>query len=245
MSQALKYLLLYDFGGRGVEIELPGAGGGNNGGGGSSGGGGSNGGGVANVGSIGANTPTDTQVSLNKNNYSFVDINNHWGASYIQKLYSSGIVSGDPDGKFRPDDSITREEFVKLVIAATGLDLVNASQCSFGDVDSTKWYMPYISAAVEKGIVSGYPDGTFGIGQTITRQDASVLCFRALNKPITVSADSFTDDSSIASYAKEAVYAQRAIDIITGFEDNTFRPLETLTRAQAAKIIFMLMENAG
>ncbi|MDY3617712.1 S-layer homology domain-containing protein [Agathobaculum sp.] len=103
---------------------------------------------------------------------SYSDLSGHWASKYIGYLESLGVVTGYPDGSFKPDQTITRSEFVAIVIRVDGL--VNGTN-SFTDVNDSNWATKYIISAVEKAYVSGYPDGTFRPEQPITRTEAAKI----------------------------------------------------------------------
>lgn len=170
----------------------------------------------------------------------FADVpSDHWANEFITALTDAGIVSKDTN--YRPSDLVTREEFVKLVIAALGGADAESESASFTDADSSAWYMPYISAAVAKGIVAGNADGSFGIGASITRQDAAVMLYRAMSdKRVIDNMLIFTDSHTVSPYASEAVSYLANERILNGYEDGSFRPFGNLTRAESAKIIYLL-----
>ena len=217
------------------KIEL----GGGNGG---SGGNGGGGGGGGNGGSVGAKE-FEEAIKENTQAYSaasFADVSeNHWAHSYITELAASGIISKADN--YRPSDKVTREEFVKLIIAATGGINSDAQSQGFTDTDNTAWYYPYITAAHDRGIVTGNVDGSFGIGTTITRQDAAAMLYRAIeNKNTHDKIMTFTDGGVVSVYAAEAITYLANEGILSGYEDGSFRPFDNLTRAESAKIIYML-----
>ena len=165
----------------------------------------------------------------------------HWAYEAVQTLAEIGVVDGFEDGTFKSNDLVTREQFVKMLIV-TGGYLNNEIAAQFGDVEADRWSSAYIGSAVSRGIVTGYEDGTFRPTATLTRQDAAVMAYRLCNimKKTVSKSDmlSFTDAQSVASYAVEAVATLENSGVINGFEDGSFSPLGTLTRAQAAKIIY-------
>ena len=220
------------------KIEIGGGNGGNGGNGGSGGGGG----GGASGGSVGAKEfeeaiQENTQISSST---TFADVSeSHWAHSYITELTASGVISKADN--YRPSDKVTREEFVKLIIAATGGLNSDAQSKGFNDTDNTAWYYPYITAAHDRGIVSGNADGSFGIGASITRQDAAAMLYRAIeNKNIHDKIVTFTDGGVVSVYAAEAITYLANEGILSGYEDGSFRPFDNLTRAESAKIIYML-----
>lgn len=92
-----------------------------------------------------------------------------WYADAVNYLAGIGAVSGYPDGSFKPDQVITRAEFV--TIAARINNLSSTAPVNFTDVDSGHWAYAYINAAYESGWINGYPDNTFCPERPITRAE--------------------------------------------------------------------------
>ena len=171
-----------------------------------------------------------------------------WAEESIALLYNKGVISFSYDHKYRPADDVSREEFVKLVVCAFGIQ-VDATESSFTDVDAQAWYAPYITAAANKGIINGMPDGSFGIGKRISRQDMAVIIERCANVqgitlPSIKEAKVFHDESEIAIYARNAVNTLVKSGIINGDENGNFRPADNATRAEAAKMLAVLVKIA-
>ena len=111
--------------------------------------------------------------------HAFPDIATHQFRGAIEHLEERGVVAGNPDGKFRPDRPINRAEFLKILMLASGttdgLPWVRDNAC-FGDFTGERaWYWIYACGAVEKGIVHGYPDGTFRGERTVNFAEALKL----------------------------------------------------------------------
>ena len=170
-----------------------------------------------------------------------------WAESSVKYLASKGVVSGKGDGKFYPNDTVTREEFVKIIVEAFKI-YSNTATVEFEDVDSGRWSYGYIASAYRAGIIAGNSDTTFNPAGEMTRQDMAVIMYRVANL-VGLSLNSadvtFADGADIADYAKEAVGVLCSAGIINGTGDNCFSPLETVTRAQAAKIAYELMNAIG
>jgi hypothetical protein len=162
-----------------------------------------------------------------------------WAAEAIEALYKANIVNGYPGGKFEPGNSIKREEFLKMLTLALNLP-GDGGENIFADVDAREWYCVYVLSAYKNGIVKGKGENVFGIGDDITRQDAAVMLSRALGAENGVkSAENlFSDDEGISDYAKAAVYRLCEKGVINGIGENMFAPLNKLTRAEAAKLIY-------
>ena len=167
-----------------------------------------------------------------------------WAQLAIQALSARGIINGVDDTHFEPNRSVTREEFVKLLIGLLQLELPSG-ETPFDDVERDAWYAPYVAAAYQNGLVAGVSDTAFGTGDAITREDLAVLIYRAAQTrgivlKQTQERAEFTDDAHIAAYAKDAVYALQQAGIINGMGGGAFAPRETATRAAAAKVVYGL-----
>ncbi|MFR4560571.1 MAG: S-layer homology domain-containing protein [Flavonifractor plautii] len=101
----------------------------------------------------------------------------------ISTLTSMGILDGYPDGTFRPTEPITRSEFTKIAVSFfefTEGDLTYDGR--FSDVEGTEWYVTFLAAAVEYGLIEGMPDGTFHPLDNITRAEACTIVNRTLGR---------------------------------------------------------------
>ena len=172
-----------------------------------------------------------------------------WAEAAIVSLSEKQIVSGYGDGTFLPGNTITREEFVKLVVLAFGLQTDAAAQPVFSDVSADSWYAPYLAAAKDAGIVRGYADGTFGVGAPISRQDIAVMLYRAaedMDKTLRADVEeaAFTDGAQIGDYAAAAVKALQRAGVVSGTPEGKFEPARHATRAEACVMVDKLM-NGG
>lgn len=169
----------------------------------------------------------------------FNDISkSHWANEAVDVLAEKNVIAGYDDNTFRPNGEITREEFVKMVVSALNIETSDET-ADFEDVDASKWYAKYVSAAYKNGIVSGKSENTFGIGAKITREEMAVIIRRALSEiSETRQYDDFADSSDISDWATEAVKELYSAGIVNGLSDTEFAPKSIVTRAQAAKIIY-------
>lgn len=166
-----------------------------------------------------------------------------WAEESINTLYNNGVISGKDNGIFAPADTVTRAEFVKMIVLAL-FESDSSANSDFADVDKNSWSYPYISTAYKMGLVQGNTNG-FGASDNITRQDMAVIINRCMEKKnlIPASKDSvaFDDDNLISDYAKDAVALMKSEGIINGKGNNMFAPLDNLTRAEAAVIIIRVI----
>lgn len=166
-----------------------------------------------------------------------------WAQSAIEELAEKGIINGKGDGRFCPDDMVTREEFTKMVVEA--FNVQGSSDVAFSDVSGDAWYRTYVERAFAANIIKGLDGETFGTGRNISRQDMAVICLNiAKYKGLATggaSQQTFGDDANISEYAKEAVYTLKEMGIIGGMGDNRYEPQGFATRAQAAVILQRLL----
>ena len=114
------------------------------------------------------------------NDYNDVE-SDDWFNNAVSTLTNMGIISGDPDGAFRPNDPITRAELTKVAVGffdVTG----DYEDGTFSDVDADSWYVDFIDAAFDLGLVEGYPDGTIHPQAYITRAEAATMVNRTLGR---------------------------------------------------------------
>lgn len=169
-----------------------------------------------------------------------------WYYDSVDFVAERDYMNGTSATTFSPDNNMTRAMFVTVMARVAGAQTDNNAVTEFTDVPSGQWYTGAVQWGVEKGLVQGHGDGTFGTNDPITRQDTAVLAQRFLKwyseatglTPETgAKVDSFTDASSISDYAKDAVEYCRQIGLLTGYEDGSFQPLKSITRAEAATIL--------
>lgn len=171
-----------------------------------------------------------------------------WAKNAIESLYKSRIINGKEKGYFCPNDSVTREEFVKMVVGAFRLNLVfEDNKDVFSDVTPNDWFYQSVMCAYSGGIIKGISESEFGSGLNISRQDLAVMVYNAakacsIDIPSDIQKTEFVDGGDISDYAKEAVERLQTSGIISGYEDGSFKPQGNADRAEAAKIIHSLMQ---
>lgn len=174
----------------------------------------------------------------------FLDIaNTYWGKDAILNLYNKGIVKGQGNGYFRPDNTITRAEFVQMVVMAFGF-VTQGSGADFADV-TNEWFADSVQAAYTNGVVNGTSATTFSPLNNITRQDMMTILYNAAKAKgikLTNGDASFTDAGSISAYAQNAVAAMVGSKVVSGYTDGSVKPLNNASRAEAAAMLSRLLE---
>lgn len=179
--------------------------------------------------------------------YPFNDMENHvWAKEATLALYNAGVLNGVGDNKFEPDRPVSREEFLKMIVGGFDISTLSDNDVYFSDVNNQEWYYPFIKVGVNAGIIKGMDDNTFGIGALISRQDMTVMLYRALSAKTDIAvgggSSKFEDFDTVADYAKDAVAFAEITGIVNGMGDGNFYPENNATRAEAAVILYRAIE---
>ena len=172
------------------------------------------------------------------------DVNGHWAEQAIHDWMERGYIGGYEDNTFRPDQTITRAEFVKLVNKT--IDADQTATIAFSDVSDSDWFAGEVALALGEGYVSGFEDGTFRPDQPVTRAQAAAFLAKALK--LTGDADAvadMTDSAAIPDWAAGAIGAVVDKGYMGGYEDGTFRPNRPLTRAEAVSMLNRVLNDDG
>jgi beta-glucosidase len=179
----------------------------------------------------------------------FDDIQGHWAQNNIEILATAGIIHGKTESLFVPDASITRAEFIALIVRAleyamVDLTVEDTAQTSFTDLEAGAWYVEEVQYAAQLGIVKGTGDGKFNPNSNITREQVAAIIGRTYalyDGEYSVDADSilstYTDKDTISDWAKNDVALLVVLKVINGVSTYKMGPLENATRAQAAVML--------
>jgi len=177
----------------------------------------------------------------------FDDIDGSYAKDAISELASRGILIGNGDGKFDPKGNIERQDFAIIMAKALGLNLSGAPVTpTFSDVPSNHYSFAAVEAAVKAGLIKGMGNGAFGTDANLSREQMAVIFVRALgfNAEGMGKNLSFTDSSSISSWAKDAVGAAVDLGLITGNPDGTFNPQGNAQRQAVAAVASRFLKTA-
>lgn len=171
-------------------------------------------------------------------NIRFTDLpDTSWAYSYVVNLYCRNVVSGFSDGTYRPNASNTRGQFTKMLVLGFSWTMAQGPAQRFSDVPLDSTYASYIETAVAQGVVGGYPDGTFRPNDPVTRAQAVKMIMVAHGwTPELPSSPTFVDIPT-GHWAFGYVEGAYSHGIIAGYPDGTFRPQDSITRAQVAKTL--------
>ncbi len=125
------------------------------------------------------------------------DIEGHWAQENIQSWIDRDLAAGYPDGTFQPDEEVTRAEFVTFMNRAFDIAETETPRSpGFKDVHKEDWHHDNVAAAVQEGLLTGYPDGTFRPERSITREEAAAIIDRLLEPEYTGENGNDSDNES-------------------------------------------------
>ncbi|MGO4373036.1 S-layer homology domain-containing protein [Paenibacillus sp. MCAF20] len=186
-----------------------------------------------------------SQFAVLEVNKTFDDVtSSHWAHDVIWELAAKQVVKGVSSNTFEPNRPITRAEFTKLLVEA--LQLSEVGEHPFEDVPSNAWYSEVVAIAYQTGIVKGKSNTTFDPQGTIKREEMAVMLAKAyetMNGQIrTAEVESYIDAAVISEWAKPYVVNATKLGLVNGRNGGLFAPLADLTRAEAAKAVFNMLE---
>lgn len=183
--------------------------------------------------------------------WAFSDVDeDHWATQSISVLASKGLVSGYGEGDFRPEASLTRAEAVVLLVNAKGvgqgLEELKNVECIFRDVEDGHWASAYINLAWERGLVSGYPDGSYRPEQQVSRLEFTTMLIRALEmEEYGGSPLAFIDGGEIPEWARTSVDLATSYRLISGYPDGTFKGNKDVRRDEATAMLGAFLKEVG
>lgn len=171
------------------------------------------------------------------------DISGHWSESFVTSLVNQGVISGYPDGTFKPDKAISSSEFLSLILKAIG-ETPSAAQ------SGEAWDAPIIKLAIEKGIIKS--DDTFALtNQELTREETAYILYNTLSQKESFKYDQcytpildqvIFDHGTISAKYRDAVYSMLQKGVLTG-NQNYFYPSQNFNRGGACVVIERVMDK--
>lgn len=160
----------------------------------------------------------------------------YWAKLEIEQLATLGIISGYPDGTFRPEATITRAELATLLMRLRDQATVDQT-VSFNDVSAQHWAAKYIGQAVAQGVVSGYPDGSYKPGKAINRAEGVAMIARFAQLAKSRFAEVPYQDVPGRYWAAQAILSAKEAGLLVYIRGEDFQPSRALTRAETAYIL--------
>ncbi|NQX61615.1 S-layer homology domain-containing protein [Paenibacillus qinlingensis] len=186
-----------------------------------------------------AMVPTNPTINIS-------DIAGHWAEANIKQAISSGIVDGYPEGRFAPDQTVTREEFAVMLMNTLKMQGEGAT-LTFKDAAMIRsWAQQAVAHAVQSGIIQGYEDGTFRPDVEIIRTEMAMMIAKAMGEQSLAESmtTGFTDDMNIPAWAKASVAYVKQTGVMQGKGDDQFAPQDYATRAEAVTVLLKMLANS-
>ncbi|MBU0668193.1 S-layer homology domain-containing protein, partial [Patescibacteria group bacterium] len=165
-------------------------------------------------------------------------------ASYydaVSFLKENGVITGYPDGSFRPEAVVSRVESLKFILSGINSELISAKKLPFPDTAAKEWYSDYVVTAYNRAIVGGYPDNTFKPANTVNRAEFLKMLLNAMeiNVDKSVSRDVYSDVPRDAWFAPYVQYAKDKN--LISHSGGSFKPNEGMTRSEVADLIYRVI----
>lgn len=207
----------------------------------------------------------------------FEDTRGHWAEAAITTLADRGVINGITDTTYAPDGNVTRAQYLKMIMEATGVETTPYREGECLELRGNEWYAPYLQKALDIGLIphamiAGFREsveysvddngkatdskavysGAFNGDLPVSREEMAVLTQYFYQYTRTVktnsaadieSAAEFLDGENISDWAETSVKLANVNGFIDGMDDNTFRPADSATRAQAATIILRVINK--
>ena len=177
-------------------------------------------------------------------NNPFTDVSeSDWYYEAVRFVQEQGLMNGYSDGRFGPNDTLSRAQLAQILFNKEGRPGVNYL-LDFSDVAGEAWYTEAVRWAASQGIVGGYGNGTFGPNDPITREQLAVMLWRYSGSPAATNKElHFNDTDEISGYALEALRWAVENGILSGYGDGRLGPQGQATRAQAAQMLKNFIEK--
>lgn len=170
-------------------------------------------------------------------------VNLHWSSQFIEYFRRKGVLRGYQSGEMKPDQAITRAELTKVILETLDVSMSGRRFSGrFNDVQSRDWYWKYVEKAADLEIIQGYSDGSFRPNQNVSRAEALSIILRAFDIPSRSSQKIFSDVPR-GQWFYDAVATAYEFGLIKGYDDGSFRPHNSITRGEAAKIAYLASQK--
>lgn len=172
-----------------------------------------------------------------------------WADKSIRAMFKHKIMAGVGDNKFEPNNHVTRAQFAKILVNSLGMEYVTPDEQTFTDVNPEDWFYKYVETACENDCFTGLEDGgEFNPDEPAVREAMAAAIVKALGLELAEDLSAIEDFEDFEDISEDLrVYVATAVEneLMEGYEDKTFRPEGTLTRAEAAVLMDRVIELAA
>ncbi|GMX65286.1 hypothetical protein Elgi_45560 [Paenibacillus elgii] len=199
-----------------------------------------------------AETKSNISTGSSVNSQRFTDVGDqHWAIKHVTKLASLGVIEGYEKGEYRPENSVSQQEVIVMALRFMGLESEVAKSKAGTALPFAvdNFFKPYVAYAIDHGLINIQEETADGSNaktawgaKEASREWVAKLVIRAIGKQELAnqqaqSSSSFTDSKNFSSWASGYINAAVSLKIVQGFEDNSFKPKDKVTRAQMATFL--------
>lgn len=178
---------------------------------------------------------------------------NHWAYEAIMDLVRKGILSGYPDGTFKPENPVKRSETSVILTKVFNLDLLKPERATYIDVPKTHWSYGYVEVIGKTKLMSdSIENGRFRPEENLKRIEFVPISVKALGMKMfadvineeekTKTIMVFSDASQVPIWARGYLTIAIKAQIVSGYPDRTFKPRNNITRAEIASLIYNMLK---
>ncbi|MCP1307053.1 S-layer homology domain-containing protein [Paenibacillus tyrfis] len=199
-----------------------------------------------------AETKSNISTGSSVNSQRFTDVGDqHWAIKHVTKLASLGVIEGYEKGEYGPEKSVSQQEVIVMALRFMGLESEVAKSKAGTALPFAvdNFFKPYVAYAIDRGLINIQEETADGTNaktawgaKEASREWVAKLVIRAIGKQELAnqqaqSSSSFTDSKNFSSWAAGYINAAVSLKIVQGFEDNSFKPKDKVTRAQMATFL--------
>lgn len=176
-------------------------------------------------------------------------LSSKWYADAVSYAFNAGLMTGTSNTTFDPNKALTRPMMAQILYNFCGCPSVTYSK-TYTDVPAGAWYTNAVLWAAQNNIMSGYGNGTFGVKDTISREQIATVLYnfsrqQKLNTSARANLSTYTDASSISSYAVTPMQWAVASKVLSGRSATTLAPRSNTTRAECAQLFKNYLTGVG
>ncbi|MBP1177430.1 fibronectin type 3 domain-containing protein [Paenibacillus sp. PvR133] len=182
----------------------------------------------------------DSTVEKKPNHFS--DIDRIFNKEKINVLADLGIVKGTTHTLFEPNRPVTRMEFTSMLVRSLKLPLETDVTLGFEDINPSAWYVDLLKTAIKDQVARGFSNREFGPDRVINREQAAKMVNNIIKATPQQESSAYSDSSQIVEWARKDVLGLTEINLVQGYPDGSFRAKQEVTRAEAAEMIYNMLQ---
>ncbi|WP_025719536.1 fibronectin type III domain-containing protein [Paenibacillus sp. 1-18] len=181
-----------------------------------------------------------TSVETKSNHFS--DIDRIFNREKINALADLGVVKGTTHTLFEPNRLVTRMEFTSMLVRSLKLPLETDVTLGFEDINPSAWYLDLLKTAIKDQVARGFSNREFGPDRVINREQAAKMVNNVIKATPQHESSVYSDTSQIVEWARKDVLGLTEINLVQGYPDGSFRAKQEVTRAEAAEMIYNMLQ---